>query len=144
MGSFRLSSQVSAPRLGQRFGNYLLVGLIGRGGFASVYRGTHVYLDTVAAIKLLHASLECEGEYRFHCEAYAAAHLVHPQIIRVLDYGVQERVPYLVMDFAPHGSLQQRYPPGTRLAPPLVCSYARQVAAAFSVLPNWPFLSPRR
>ena len=134
MSSFRLSSPVTAPRPGQRFGNYLLGDLVGRGGFASVYRGSHIYLNTVVALKLLHASLEREEEIRFRREAYVAAHLVHPRIIRVLDYGIQERTPYLVMDYAPHGNLQHRYPPGTRLAPPLVCAYTRQVAAALQYL----------
>lgn len=132
--SLMLSPPVSIPRPGQRFGNYLLIEWIGRGGFASVYRGRHIYLDTPAALKLLHVPLEGEGESRFRREAYVAARLLHPHIIRVLDYGMQGRVPYLVMDYAPHGSLQRRYPPGTRVASHLVCHYARQIAGALAYL----------
>jgi serine/threonine protein kinase len=43
-------------------------------------------------------------------------------------------IPYLVMDYAPHGSLQQRYPLGTPVVLHLVCDYVRQIAAALTYL----------
>ncbi len=45
-------------RVGQRLGNYWLVHLLGEGGFAEVYLGEHVYLNTLAAVKVLHTQLE--------------------------------------------------------------------------------------
>src|SRR2546430_816599 len=45
-------------RTGQQIGNYQLVKLLGRGGFAEVYLGEHIYLKTQAAIKLLQHQLE--------------------------------------------------------------------------------------
>ena len=47
-------------RVGQRLGNYRLVRKIGQGGFAEVYLGQHIYLETFAAIKVLHARLESD------------------------------------------------------------------------------------
>ena len=41
-------------REGQQLGNYRLIHLLGQGGFADVYLGEHIYLDTPAAIKVLH------------------------------------------------------------------------------------------
>ncbi len=41
-----------ADRVGQRFGNYRLVQLLGQGGFAEVYLGKHVNQETLAAIKV--------------------------------------------------------------------------------------------
>ncbi len=41
-----------ADRVGQRLGNYRLVRLLGQGGFAEVYLGEHIHLDTPAAIKV--------------------------------------------------------------------------------------------
>ncbi len=41
-------------REGQQLGNYRAIRLIGRGGFAEVYLGEHIYLKTQLAIKLLH------------------------------------------------------------------------------------------
>ena len=42
---------------GEKLGNYRLMKLLGRGGFADVYLGEHIYLQTVAAIKVLRMQL---------------------------------------------------------------------------------------
>ena len=39
-------------RTGQQLGNYRLLRLLGRGGFATVYLGEHIHLNTLAAIKV--------------------------------------------------------------------------------------------
>ena len=44
-------------RIGQQLGNYRLVRLLGRGGFAEVYLGEHVRLKMPAAIKILYAQI---------------------------------------------------------------------------------------
>ena len=119
-----------ADRAGQQFGNYRLLRLLGRGGFADVYLGEHVYLNTLAAIKVLDAHLSGEGTEQFRNEARIIARLEHPNIVRVLDFGVVDAVPYLVMTYAPNGSLRQQHPPGTRLPPATVIAYARQIASA--------------
>jgi len=46
-----------ADRLGQQFGNYRLVALLGQGGYAEVYLGQHVRLTLQAAVKVLHGYL---------------------------------------------------------------------------------------
>ena len=46
-----------ADRVGQQFGNYRLVALLGQGGYAKVYLGQHVRLELQAAIKVLHTHL---------------------------------------------------------------------------------------
>ena len=46
-----------ADRVGQQLGNYVLTQFLGKGGFAEVYLGKHVYLNTNAAIKALHVQL---------------------------------------------------------------------------------------
>ena len=100
-------------RLGQQLGNYRLVSLLGQGGYAEVYLGQHVRFKQQAAIKVLHAHLtQAEAEH-FQQEAETIATLAHPSIIRVLDFDVQEGAPFLVIDYAPHGSLRQRYPKGS-------------------------------
>lgn len=117
-------------RDGQRIGNYRLVRLLGRGGFAEVYLAEHLYLNTRAAVKLLSTHLGNEGIDGFRKEAQMIASLVHPRIVRVLDFGVEDRIPYLVMDHAPNGTLRQRHPRGSRLPLSLVVSYVQQVAGA--------------
>src|SRR5438270_658613 len=73
-------------RVGQQFGNYQLVRLLGRGGFAEVYLGEHMRLRTHAAIKVLRAQLQ-EGDIDiFLTEAQTIARLEHPHIVRILDF----------------------------------------------------------
>jgi serine/threonine protein kinase len=86
-------------RVGQQLGNYRLVRLLGQGGFADVYLGKHVYLETQAAIKVLQTQLAREDMEQFRLEARTIARLEHPHIVRVLDFGVEERTPFLVMSY---------------------------------------------
>ncbi len=44
-------------RIGQRLGNYRLIRLLGKGGFAEVYLGEHLRLGTQAAVKVLYTRL---------------------------------------------------------------------------------------
>jgi serine/threonine protein kinase len=119
-----------ADHVGQQFGNYRLVRLIGRGGFADVYLGEHVYLNTKVAIKILQTKV-ADGELEaFLKEARTIASLVHPHIVRVMDFGVASDTPFLVMDFALNGTLRQRHPKGTQLPLATIVPYVRQVAEA--------------
>src|SRR2546421_11029068 len=99
-----------ADRLGQQFGNYRLVSLLGQGGYAEVYLGQHVRFNQQAAIKVLHAHLSGVEAEHFQQEAETIATLAHPSIIRILDFDVQEGVPFLVIDYASGGTLRRRYP----------------------------------
>ncbi|TMC16900.1 MAG: hypothetical protein E6J33_08740 [Chloroflexi bacterium] len=117
-------------RVGQQLANYRLVRLLGQGGFADVYLGEQVYLNTQAAIKVLQMRLTDEDKRSFLEEARTIAHLRHPSIVRILEYDVVDSIPFLVMEYAPHGTLRQLYPRGTVLPPPAVVAYVRQVAAA--------------
>ena len=76
--------------VGQQFGNYHLTHLLGRGGFAEVYLGQHVRLKMQAAIKVLHTHLADEDIEEFQREAQVVATLVHPNIVRILDFDVRE------------------------------------------------------
>jgi serine/threonine protein kinase len=116
--------------LGRRLGNYRLVRLLGYGGFADVYLGEHVHLGTQAALKVLRARLESEEQERFLQEGRTIAHLSHPSIVRVLDFGIEDAVPFLVMEYAPHGTLRQRFPKGTRLSLQEILPIVKQLSAA--------------
>ncbi len=117
-------------RVGQQFGNYRLLRLLGRGGFAEVYLGEHVYLQTQAAIKVLHVRL-AQGDLKdFLQEARTIAHLEHPHIIQVFDFGLQDSTPFLAMHYALHGSLRQQYPSGSPVPLDHIVQYVNAVASA--------------
>ncbi len=117
-------------RIGKQLGSYRLLKLLGKGGFAEVYLGEYVYLKTLVAIKLLHASLSNEEAAAFQNEARIVAGLEHPHIVRVLDFAMQDETPYLVMEYAPGGSLRTRHPKGSLLPLEVVVPYVRQIADA--------------
>jgi eukaryotic-like serine/threonine-protein kinase len=119
-----------SDRIGQQLGNYRLIRLLGKGGFAEVYLGEHIHLNTQVAIKVLYTHLTSEDVEHFRTEARIVASLLHPHIVRVLDYGLEGTTPFLVMDYAPNGTLRQRYPKGSRLALPTIISYVKQAADA--------------
>jgi len=125
-----------ADRIGQQLGNYQIISLLGRGAFAEVYLGEHVYLKTRAAIKVLQARLAKDDMEGFLTEARTVAKLVHPNIVRVLEFGLEGNTPFLVMDYAPNGSLRQLQPKGTALPTATVTSYVSQVAAALQYAHN--------
>ncbi len=104
--------------------------MLGRGGFAEVYLGEHVRLKTQAALKVLHTRLSDKDEESFLLEAQTIARLEHPHIVRVLDFDVQEGIPFLVMSYAQGGSLRQRHPKGTILPLPTIVDYMKQVTNA--------------
>src|SRR5438132_3005358 len=111
-------------------GNYRLVSLLGTGGYAEVYLGQHIRLELQAAIKVLHTHLTANEAEHFQHEAQTIAKLAHPAIVRVFDFDVQDGVPFLVMDYAPDGSLRHRYPKGSVVPLPQIASCVKQVAAA--------------
>src|SRR2546430_2341571 len=119
-----------ADRVGQQLGNYRMVRLLGQGGFAEVYLGEHVYLGTPAAIKVLHTLIASDNTEHFRREARTIARLVHPHIVRVLDYGIEGMTPFLVEDYAPNGSLRTRHARGVPLPLPTVGEYVSQIADA--------------
>ena len=119
-----------ADLVGKQLGNYRLTQLLGQGGFAEVYLGEHIYLDTQAAIKVLSTRLESDEIEQFRTEARTIARLVHSHIVRVLDFGVDGTTPFLVIDYAPNGNLRKRHPAEVPLPLPTIVDYVNQIASA--------------
>jgi peptide/nickel transport system substrate-binding protein len=117
-------------RIGQQLGSYHLVRLLGQGGYGEVYLGQHLRLNLQAAIKVLHTHLTDKEAEHFQQEAQTIATLAHASIVRVFDYDVQDGMPFLVMDYAPNGSLRNRHPTGKEVPLAQVVSYVKQVATA--------------
>ena len=119
-------------RINEQFGNYRLIRHLGRGGFAEVYLGEHIHLGTQAALKVLHWSNEEDAD-TFLTEARTVARLRHPHIVRVLEFGIEGKLPYLVMDYLSNGTLRERHPRGRAIPLETAVSYVKTVRKAIAV-----------
>ena len=102
-----------SPLLGvsPRVGSWRLVELLGRGGLDSVYRA--VPDDTLdpaqaVAVKLIDQPLDPEVRARYRREVQISARLSHPSLVRLLDFGEQSGLLYLVLELVNGGTLRQR------------------------------------
>ncbi len=118
-------------RSGQRIDSYNLVRLLGQGNFGDVYLGENIYRKTQVAIKLLHIRLTNEEIPNFLNEV-RIFRLRHPHIVPIIDFGIEPTTstPFLVMDYAPHGTLRKRHPKGTQVPLETVVQYIQQIAKA--------------
>src|SRR6185437_5034332 len=90
-----------SPSIGQVLGHYRIVEQIGAGGMGVVYRAHDLQLDRDVALKVLPAgTISATGaRARFHKEALALARLNHPHIATVHEFGSQDGVDYLVIEY---------------------------------------------
>lgn len=90
-----------AGLVGRTWAGYEIVLELGRGGMAVVYKAYQRRLDRFVAVKLLlpQAGVDASLLQRFEREARVAAGLRHPNIVAVYDYGEEQGIPYLVMEY---------------------------------------------
>lgn len=118
-----------ADHVGEQFGEYRLVRKLGGGAFGDVYFGEHIRDKAPVAIKVLLARLTHSEDLKdFINEVRTLFHLQHPNIIPLLDFGIERSIPFLVMTYAPNGTLRQ--PKGVQLPLDTIATYIRQVAEA--------------
>jgi serine/threonine protein kinase len=87
-------------------GRYKVVGKIGEGGMAVVYRIEQIFLKETLALKVLTTGLSDTSTVRFQKEAQVCRMLDHPNLIRVIDFALLENdSPYLVMEYIDGESL---------------------------------------
>src|SRR5580704_1135947 len=96
---------VETPRT--YMGRYELTHLVARGGMAQVYRAVDLQLDRPVALKVLFPELSVDKTFveRFRREAQAAANLSHPNIVPVFDWGEDDGVYFIVMEYVDGRSL---------------------------------------
>jgi serine/threonine protein kinase len=105
------STTQHAPDL-PRFGRFRAVAQLGAGAMGIVYRAHDDMLGRPVAIKALHLREDVAIRERFLREARAIGAVLHPNILAIYDAGSQDGAPYLVMEFAPGGSLRDRMKTG--------------------------------
>lgn len=91
-------------------GRYKIDALLGQGGMSSVYKAMDPNLKRVVAVKLIHPHLLTDEDfiYRFKREAAAVAAFRHPHIVQVYDFNNDDDVYYMVLEFVPGETLQDR------------------------------------
>ncbi|MBC8106820.1 MAG: serine/threonine protein kinase [Anaerolineae bacterium] len=97
----RIRSSLDERRSSQIPG-YQLLGMIGKGAMAKVYKGKQLSLDRIVAIKVLPKRMSENGEFvdRFYKEGRAAARLSHNNIVQAIDVGsTPDNFHYFVMEF---------------------------------------------
>lgn len=98
-----------AARIGQVLDRYKLEGVIGAGGFGTVYRARHTVMNRVVALKLLHGRPDEEQRQRFVREAQATAAIEHPSIVQVFDFGTtSDGEMFLAMELLEGEELEER------------------------------------
>ncbi|MEK7682871.1 MAG: serine/threonine-protein kinase, partial [Chloroflexota bacterium] len=92
---------------GKTLGKYQIVGALGQGGMAAVYKAFQPGMDRYVALKILPRQYASDPEFigRFDQEAKVIAKLQHPHILPVHDFGQADAYTYLVMPLVETGTL---------------------------------------
>jgi len=114
-------------------GRYKVLDPIAEGAMGVVYRAERVKLGRIVAIKVLHDHMpnELSGRKRFEIEAMAMAKLEHPHCAAVLDVGVHEDKPFVVMDFVSGQNLKELIAAGP-VAVPRAVEIVRQTLSGLA------------
>ena len=114
-------------------GKYRILGKLGQGGMATVYKALHVGFDEVCALKVINLELASDLSFvkRFGQEAALTRKLQHPNAVRVEDIDqADDGRPFMVMEFIEGESLKDVIQRQAPLPVPRACRIAKQVAAA--------------
>lgn len=84
-----------------KLANYKIKRKIASGGMGDVYLAQHTVLDTIVAIKSLHSNLVGDESFRkrFRTEAKIQSKLVHPNIVKLIDFQEHKDGLYLIMEY---------------------------------------------
>ncbi len=97
----RLKQIIEAERSGQKIPGYKVMGKLGAGAMATVFKAKQLSLDRLVAIKVLPRKFSSNAQFieRFYAEGRAAAQLNHPNIVQAFDVGKAGDYHYFVMEF---------------------------------------------
>src|SRR4051794_36820184 len=110
-------------------GRYHLEQPLGGGAMGSVWLAHDATLEREVAVKLLAPDAD---RARFDREARAVAALAHPNICRLYDYGETENGPYMVLEYLPGGTLEDRLRTPRPLPDAETAAIAQQLAAGLA------------
>jgi serine/threonine-protein kinase len=128
----RLKAILDAERSGQKIPGYRLLGKLGAGAMATVYKARQLNLDRLVAIKVLPRKFSQNPQFieRFYAEGRAAAQLNHPHIVQAYDVGKAGEYHYFVMEFVDGRTVYDDIVKHKRFAEAEAIEIVRQVALA--------------
>lgn len=122
-------------------GKYTLEATLGEGGFGVTFKASHHTLAQTVVIKTLKPQTHIRHnfdplQHRFQDEAKRLALCVHPNIVRVNDFFVEDGVPYLVMDYIAGHTLDRLVHSRPPCPEDKAIHYVRQIGTALTVVHN--------
>jgi hypothetical protein len=116
-------------------GRYVLRDMLGTGGMATVWRATDEVLGRDVAVKVLSPQFAADPDFlaRFEREARHAARLSHPRLVTVFDSGVDDAMPFIVMELVAGPTLRQVLDRNGILPPAEAVSIAAAVCEGLEV-----------
>src|SRR5437660_2380650 len=122
-------------------GRFQVAAKLGEGGMGYVFKARDLHLDCEVVIKVPRRAMLEDAEFsgRFAREIRSLVRLVHPHIVKVLDVGEHESMPFAVMQFLSGGSLRERQCPGgddrpQPISPAELTSWLPPIAAALDFI----------
>ena len=111
-------------------GRYKLIDERGRGSFATVYVVRDLGDNRIYALKVMHLELSGDGELlaRFQREAHILLNLSDSHVVRIFDYGNDNNMHYIVMDYIDGQNLKYYMINQGPMDPLRAINYARQIA----------------
>jgi len=111
-------------------GRYKLIDERGRGSFATVYVARDTENNHIYAVKVMHLELSNDGELlaRFQREAHILLNLSDPHIVRIVDYGNDNNMHFIVMDYIDGQNLKYHMITQGMMEPLHALDYSRQIA----------------
>ena len=118
--------------MGHKLGKYQVAERLGRGGMAMVYKAYQPSVERVVAIKVLHRHLAADPDFieRFQREARLAGQLLHPHLVRLIDFDQEGDQYYMVMDYVRGSTLEDYLKKHAPLAPAIALQIMTQLVDA--------------
>ena len=113
-------------------GRFEVVRAIGKGGYGDVFQAVQLSVDRQVALKVVHRHLaeRTDVSQRFRREARLTSRLDHPNAVRVIDFGDDAGLLYLVMDFVQGPTLKEHLKEHGPVSPAFAAEIVQGIASA--------------